>query len=147
MFETPKNILRDWLFKSYKAELDREHQERIDSIDMLSVLRAKMAGFDPKLVQDDRDILDMLEEGDSQMSFLRDMKTLKNNESLYKLKDWLQRNQVVKTALEAPDISAINYGRTTVLGIATLIDEVERLADVYEERTKEDEPFDRHEAV
>lgn len=114
---------------------------------VVSVVRRQLAGFDPKLLDEERDLPEVLGDVDEQDSFLAKCVSLKNDRALATILAYLKRNQVMHTAKEAQTLDAINFGRATINGLSLLEEEIARLATIHAERHPPEEKFDAHEVV
>lgn len=126
-----------------KAQFAKERM----SYSITDMLREQLAGFDPKILDDDDDLPGVLEEVEGQDSFLAKMKTLSENKELELLVAYLTRNQILHSATSAKTLDEINFGRATVNGFTLLMDEISRLATVYKDRHSNEPDFDEHEVL
>lgn len=132
----------------YQAGIDSIADERIRvSNDVVALVRAQLKGFDPKLLDSDTDLPEVLGEVESQESFLAGMKRLQEDEHLWFLVQYLTRNQVLYTATEAVTLEQQNFGRATLNGYSILREEINRLATVHAVRHAATPEFDEHEVV
>lgn len=133
-----------------KRRLEAATEQRNDYVNNLSVVdlvREQLKGFDPRMLDTEDDLPEVLGEVESQDSFLAAMKRLNEDEHLKTLIAYLKRNQVLHSAKEALTLDAINFGRATVNGLSLLDEEIGRLAIVYKTRHAQEPEFDEHEVV
>lgn len=152
-----KSFLKGYLLKDELAAVTRQKtrledatRARTDFINTLSVtdlMREQLAGFNPRLLDSEDDLPEILGEVEAQDVFLAGMKRLEEDEHLKTLIEYLKRNQVLHSAKEAQTLDAINFGRATVNGLTLLVEEITRLAIIYKVRHEKDVEFDEHEVL
>lgn len=124
------------------------------SVNVVDLVREQLKGFNPRLLDriensDQADILAEIEaeEGGNVEAFLAECKQITTTDAFLRVCNYLIRNQVIYTAKEARAEIAINFGRATINGVSLMREEIERMAGIWEERSKAPEPFDKHEAI
>lgn len=143
--EAFKRISAD--YKAGIENMSEQLKKEVESLDVVSLVRAQLKGFDPKLLNDTRDLPEILGDIESQTPFLAKMKTLQDTPELWQLISYLERNQILFATKEAPTLEAINFARATINGWSLLREEVDRLATIYAERHAAQPEFDEHEVV
>ena len=117
------------------------------TLTIIDLVREQLAGFNPRLLDTEDDLPEVLGDIENQEEFLSKCKSLKDNYALDTILDYICRNQVMYSAKEANTLETINFGRATVNGASLCREEVARLAAVYTERHPVDGQFDEHEVV
>lgn len=133
-----------------RQELEAEREEFrkwAESRTIVDAVRMMLKGFDPKVLDDEDDLPEVLQDVESDESFLQQCKSLKDNDALWIIVKYLIRNQVLYSAKEAKTLDDINFGRATINGLSLLREEVDRLASVYAKRHTAKPKFDEHEVV
>jgi hypothetical protein len=146
--------IKQWLFKEEIArfeESSRNYEEKMssfaDNLCIKDLVRENLKGFDPKLLDSEDDLPEILGETEEQESFLSKMKSLSENKELELLISYLVRNQIRFSVIEAENLEAMNFGRATINGLTLLQDEIKRLATVYDERHAPKQKFNEFEVV
>lgn len=152
-----RNWLRRWVFRNEErvvhdrlAAADAREQEAsklANSIGVTDLVREQLRGFNPRLLDVEDDILELVGDEESATHFLEEAHKLAQNEALPRILDFLVRNQVQESVKSAATLEAMNFGRASVNGVTLVREEVERLEAVYQERHAPDEDFDKHEAL
>jgi hypothetical protein len=148
--------LKKIIFRGEYARLKRETQwaeatkemyaKKLDQA-LISLLREQLKGFDPKLLDSDSDIEDWYGDIDSRTVFLEACHELFKNPARKAIQDFLKRNQLQHSVIEATDLQEINFGRATINGLTLFEEEVERLNTIYLAEHPEKEKFDPSEVV
>lgn len=126
-----------------QAELE-EHKAKLTVVDLV---REQLKGINPRILDNENDILVDVVGDDSIDSFLAACHDLHKSIALSKIIDYLVRDQVLYSAKTAVGLEEINFGRATINGLSLLREEVERLDTVYAERHAVEPKFDAHEVV
>lgn len=117
------------------------------SLTITDLIREQLKGINPKLFENDNDILVEMAGEDSINTFLSGVHDLNKSNALSRILDVLIRDQVLHSAKEAIGLDEINFGRATVNGLSLLREEVGRLDTVYLERHAKEPEFDEHSVV
>lgn len=148
-----KDFLKRWLFSSEirdlelratllkNKELDFEAYKK--SLTVTDLVREQLKGFDPRLLDDESDLLDIQGE-DERNAFLSKAHDLFENAVLRRILAYLTRNQILFTAKEGRTLEEDNFGRATINGYSLLEEELERLEAVYKKEHEEPEEYDEH---
>lgn len=129
------------VLESIQRKIKEEHK-------ITSLVRNTLGGFDPKLLDTEDDLPEVLGEVEAQDVFLAGMKRLKEDKHLWLLVDYLTRNQIIHAVKEAQTLDTINFARATINGWSLLREEVDRLTSVYVDRHPTNKlTFDEHEVV
>lgn len=160
--------MRNWLFKKIfskqilyleveqmRAEHERAslatEREEFDAyrkgLSVADLVREKMASFNPRLFNSENDVLQDIIEDDGEESFLIKVKELTKNDALRRIADYLLRDLIMFAAKEGKDLEQINFSRASVNGVGLMMEEIERLAAVYDDRHKREEDYDAFEAT
>ena len=110
-------------------------------------LRAQLKSFDPKLLDSEDQLPEVLGDDENQIEFLNNVKSLSGNRALNIICDYLKRNLIIDAAKYGKDIDAINFSRASINGLGLLREEIERLLVILEERHPKETEFDKHEVV
>lgn len=129
------------------TEAAERREDYINNLSVVDLVRAQLAGFNPRLLDNEDDLPEVLGDTESQELFLAGMKRLNEDEYLKTLIEYLKRNQVLHSAKEALTLDAINFGRSTVNGLSLLQEEIARLTTVFDVRHEKQPEFDEHEVV
>jgi hypothetical protein len=151
MIQKLKNNIRNWLFKDYQAMLDEKHsllvkhyEDKMKKVSLIDVLAERLKGFNPRLLDNhDFDILDIVGEDDVN-DFLNNVKALHENTAMHKIADWITREQVIHTAVNAEAGPELNFGRAIITGLSLFRDKVNELYKIQVERNKPKEQYDEH---
>lgn len=173
-----KPLFRQWLKERlFKEEIEfhenarKNLQKELDAIDrarsimrdelsgykkslsVVDVVRAQLAGFNPRTLDGVRDeestdiLVELRSENGDEDGFLAEMHRIVKQGFFSRLCEYVIRNQVLYTAKKAVNIDAVNFGRATVNGVELIKDELERLSAIYEERHEPPEAFDEHAVI
>lgn len=133
-------------FQDQITAVGLERINKISSLTEADLVREKLAGFNPRLMDGlgnskfdmDEGILTYVEKSPEigLTDFLADCHTLAGNRALPLILDWLVRKQILFSAKMAPDLNSINFGRASINGCELVREEVARLDAAYEERKK-----------
>lgn len=136
-------------FQKRVAALEQEYHDKIAAyikdVSITDLVRDRLTGFNPKLLDgvhlswsgnkfDDRDgILPLVEKEDGSITdFLLECNRLHENKAIWRILDWLERNQILFIAKRAP-ATQVDFGRASINGIELVREEVIRLKEQYEE--------------
>lgn len=108
-----------------------------DSLGVDDLLREKLVII-PKNITYEEDYKE-----EELLNFYRKAKDILENEAFLKIITRLSDSQRDLTWTDAKTIEAVNFGRAWVSGIIDVREEVERLANLYDELHKRGESFDR----
>lgn len=159
-----RDWFKNWLFRDEREEYERlVRQARRDavqakyelqdvvrhgkSLTVVDLVREHMRGFDPRALDSEDELIEMLDEGEGADAFLAEVKNLYDNGALGRILTYIERNQIAYTAKEAETLDKVNFGRATLNGIALVREEIERLHTLFVERHRPPEEFDPHEAL
>lgn len=144
-------VARNALERETFLKLQKEYEQKIEDFSawatkhtIVDAVRTQLKGFNPKLLDNDSDLPEILGDIEAQDPFLAKMKSLKDMPELWVLIDYLIRNQVIFLAREATNMESINFGRATINGLSLFKEEVERLATIYSERHTDESGYDKH---
>lgn len=164
MFRTLRHKIARWLFADEvaKVELERaafiqagraraeaqaQYEAWANAQTIEGLVRKQLKGYDPKLLDNEGDILESLPPELGEDQFLAKAKDLKENTAFTIIVNHLIREQILYTVKQAPTVETLNFGRATINGLSLCREEVERLAGIYVERHATEPPFDEHEVV
>lgn len=119
------------------SESQKAMKRYADSLDVDDMLREKLVKI-PKNITYEEDY-----EEEELLNFYRKAKDILENEAFLKIITRLSDNQRDLTWTEANTLEAVNFGRAWVSGIIDVQEEVERLANLYDEAHKRGESFDK----
>ncbi len=119
------------------SESQKAMKRYADSLDVDDMLREKLVKL-PKNITYEEDY-----EEEELLNFYRKAKDILENEAFLKIITRLSDNQRDLTWTEAKTLEAVNFGRAWVSGIIDVQEEVERLANLYDEAHKRGESFDK----
>lgn len=132
-------------------ELRREafdaRQDALADISIVDLVREQLAGFNPRLLDVDDELVEMMDGEDAVDSFLAEAKKLHDNTALPKILDHITRKQIMESTVEALTLETINFGRGSLNGVTLVREEVERLHTAFVLRHAPKEEFDAHEAL
>lgn len=148
--EVAKLDLERNTYLELQQDLNRKHiefEEYKASVSIADMVRENLKGFDPKLFDTEEDLPHILGEIEEQDSFLGKVYSLKKNDTINTIINYIIRNQISFSATQAKDLNEINFGRATINGLELFRDEINRLATIYEERHANEPDFDKHDVV
>lgn len=129
-------------------EKQNEFEKYKASKTVTDMVRENLCGFDPKLVDTEDDLPEVLGEVENQNEFLTQVSTLKKNPAFEIIAKYLIRNQILYSSMEANTLEENNFGKATVNGIELFKEEVDRLALIYEDKhNRDDKKFDQFEVI
>ncbi len=154
-FEIQKDTYRNEVRKTIREEMKT-------SVDVVDLVREKLVGFNPKLVDGTKlvmsnggtiDVVSSIFDDAkiagyaSDMDFLADCKSLLNTKALPVICDYIRRNQIIFTTGAAKTMEQVNFGGASINGVELVREEVQRMKAIFDERNEKPEDFDKHEAV
>jgi hypothetical protein len=119
------------------GESQKAMKRYADSLGIDDMLREKLVKL-PKNVTYEEDYKE-----EELLNFYRKAKDILENEAFLKIITRLSENQRDLTWTEAKTLEAVNFGRAWVSGIIDVQEEVERLANLYDEAHKRGDSFDK----
>lgn len=130
------------LQKVYEDKI-KEFEVAKTKVTITDMVREQLKGFNPKLLDSEVDLPDILGGMDDQEEFLSKVLSLSHNAALPVIADYLTRNQVQFSATQAESLREINFGRATVNGISLMMEEVTRLATIHKTRHADEPEYDK----
>ena len=129
-------------YERMQHERKRAYNDMRAEVSIIDLVREVMKGFNPRDLDSEEELLEMLEDEDSVDAFLAEAKKLTENTALPKILAYIERNQIQYSARDAKTLEEINFGRATLNGIQLLRDELASLLTAWEERHAPPEEFD-----
>lgn len=155
-----KSLIKKWLFSEERKRLNdltnqavlnlqrlREDSKTVNNLNIVDLTRENLKGFNPRLLDNEDDLPEVLGEVENQDEFLSKVKSLKDNPAFEIIANYLIRNQIMYSVKTATPLDEINFGRATINGVSLFKEEVARLSTVFEERHAKKPEFDEHEVV
>lgn len=144
------------LFKNEHLYLTliEEHRKRMEALTVSDLVREKLKGFNPRLLDyaikgtDGTNIIYEAEkEGLDIEQLLAKMDEYHKSEHLQFLFNFLLRNQIVYSTKEANTFEQANFGRAEISGIEAVRDLIAKLKIEFDETHAPPEDYDEHEVV